>query len=169
MGHRWRYTQMRGSVCMVCIPRVHFLEQPSAVVPFSPRLCSHVYVFVPHYSASASTDPHLAFKFPDQQRSHALMTRLLLQLNSLCSFYSDSTTDSLPSRLGRLLFDTMLVYSRHTESGIQGYPHRVLTWCTRSIYLCIYLIDEECRSKWFISFDIVKFKDSIWWHLKMKI
>lgn len=50
---------------------------------------SHVYAFVPHYSASASTDPHLAFKFPDQPGSHALVTRLLLQLNSLCSSYSD--------------------------------------------------------------------------------
>lgn len=36
-----------------------------------PRLGSHVYAFVPHYSASASTDPHLAFKFPDQPGSHA--------------------------------------------------------------------------------------------------
>lgn len=30
----------------------------------SPRPDSHVYAFVPHYSASASTDPHLAFKSP---------------------------------------------------------------------------------------------------------
>lgn len=132
MGHQWWYTQMRGSVCLVCIPRVHFLKQPSAVVPSSPRLCSHVYAFVPHYSASASTDPHLAFKFPDQQGSHALMT-LLLQLNSLCSFYSDSTTDSLPSRLGRWLFDTMLVYFWHTKSGIQGYQHWALTWHTKHL------------------------------------
>lgn len=73
-----------------------------------PRLDSHVNAFVSHYSASASTDPHLAFKFPDQQGSHALMTRRLLQLNTLCSFYSDSATDLLPFRFGKC---------------IQGYPH----------------------------------------------
>lgn len=97
---------------------------PKCTSSHTPRQCfffltlgqsegSHVYAFVPHYSASASTDPHLAFKFPDQPGSHAPMTLLLLQLNSLCSSYSDQTRDSLeqPSRIGQLLCDTMLFYS----------------------------------------------------------
>lgn len=92
-----------------------------------PRLGSHVYAFVPHYSASASNDPHLAFKFPDQPGSHALMTRLRLQLNTLCSSYSDKTADLPPSRLGWLLCDTMLFYYIYT--GRQGFCF--LPWLTQ--------------------------------------
>lgn len=92
----------------IAFPKCNSSSRPQQWSVFL-RLCSHVYAFVPHYSASASTDPHLAFKFPDQPGSHALMTWLLLQLNSLCSSYSGKTGDLTPSRLDGLLCDTMLI------------------------------------------------------------
>lgn len=97
----------------------------------SPRLSPHVYAFVPHYSASASTDPHLAFKFPDQHASHALMTRLLLQLNSLCSSYSDQTCC--------LLGSADCYVTKHSFTLIQ-WPHPRL--CTTPEYLS----DKESNS-----------------------
>lgn len=93
----------------------------------SPRLSPHVYAFVPHYSASASTDPHLAFKFPDQHASHALMTRLLLQLNSLCSSYSDQTCCLLGSQIVMWQNTVLLWYN----GLIQGYAQLQSTYLTK--------------------------------------
>ena len=112
------HTNEQGPSAWFAFPKCTSSSRPQQWFLF-PGLGSHVYAFVPHYSATASTDPHLAFKFPDQPGSHALMTRLLLQLNSLCSSYSDWTADLLPSRLGRLLCDTMLFY--YTQTVLQGF------------------------------------------------
>lgn len=82
------HTNEKGPSAWFAFPKCTSSSRPQQWFLF-PGLGSHVYAFVPHYSATASTDPHLAFKFPDQPGSHGLMTRLLLQLNSLCSSYSD--------------------------------------------------------------------------------
>lgn len=107
----------------------------------SSRLGPHVYAFVPHYSASASADPHLAFKFPDQHGSHALMTQLLLQLNSLCSSYSDKTADLLPSRFSRSLCDKTLFYSDTTASAKVMHNSKTLIQQNKSpgLILCFWL------------------------------
>lgn len=82
MGHQWQYTQMR---------RVHLLGLHSQSAHLqadhssgsssrdSALMCMHLCHII---QLALQTDPHLAFKFPDQPGSHALMTRLLLQLNS---------------------------------------------------------------------------------------
>lgn len=128
------HTNERGPSAWFAFPKCTFSSRPQQWFLF-PRLCSHVYAFVPHYSASASTDPHLAFKFPDQPGSHALMTRLLLQLNSLCSSYSDYTAYSPPSRLGGLLFDTLLFYLYTGFPGFCLLNVRHSRLCTYSTHL----------------------------------
>lgn len=80
------HTNEKGLSAWFAFPKCTSSSSPQQWFLFL-RLGSHVYAFVPHYSASAATDPHLAFKFPDQLGSHALMTPLLLHLNSSCSSF----------------------------------------------------------------------------------
>lgn len=67
------HTNEKNPSAWFAFPKCTSTSRPQQRFPSS-RLSSHVYAFVPHYSATASTDPHLAFKFPDQPGSRALMT-----------------------------------------------------------------------------------------------
>lgn len=119
---------------MVCIPRVHFLEQASAAA-LSPTLGSHVYAFVPHYSGAASADPHLAFKFPDRPASHAPTERRSSRvLRSSCS---GKAARVMQAGSGGLLGDAALLLCTQ-ETGLSGFC--LVTSITQS---CVYSSDEE--------------------------
>lgn len=82
MGHQWQYTQMRRVHLLGLHSQSAFLQADHSRGS-SPRdsalMCMHLCHII---QPVLQTDPHLAFKFPDQPGSHALMTPLLLQLNS---------------------------------------------------------------------------------------
>lgn len=170
LGQQWQCAQMRrvlllGLRSQSARPRADhgggsFCPDTSfSCVCICATLFSHCFDWPP---------PHLAFKFPDQLGSRALVTRRSLRLNSLRGSYSDDATHSLPSRLGRLLWDTLQFCSGSPLSSVVISCARSMscTHCSHRTYISVTWSTWKSISSSIISTYIyIYYTAYFWWRI----